>query len=318
MEMQMELGKTGIRVPRLGMGVMTWGETKGLKSLTPAKLAYGGAHGLAEETLAFQNSVAGGAPFFDSAAMYSSGASETRLGEIAKNQPVFIATKFPKNFFLSPKKVPAELEGSLKRLGRPHIDLYQHHFPTRTKDIPAIMEHLARAHQEGKIKAIGVSNYSADQMRLAHGILAKHKIPLASNQVQFSLLHRKPETNGVLAACRELGVTLIAYQPLASGALTGKYLSGEKPQGLRKYMGFFSNSKKDHIRPVVEELKRIGEAHGKTPAQVALGWLMHKENVLPIPGAKNGAQAQQNVGALAFSLTKDEMARLDRVSESFK
>ena len=96
-------------------------------------------------------------------------------------------------------------------------------------DIATLMGLMADAVEAGKIKAVGVSNYSAAQMRTAHDALAQRGMPLASNQVQYSLLHRQPETNGVLDTCRELGITLIAYQPLASGALTGKYLDGSRP-----------------------------------------------------------------------------------------
>ncbi len=112
----------------------------------------------------------------------------------------------------------------MKRLGRSSIDLYQHHFPSRRVDIPQLMDLLADAVEAGKVKAVGVSNYSAEQMRMAHAALARRGIPLASNQVEYSLLHRQPEANGVLDACRELGITLIAYSPLAMGMLTGKYL----------------------------------------------------------------------------------------------
>ena len=131
--------------------------------------------------------------------------------------------------------LPAALEASLARLGRDRVDLYQHHYPSRRVDIARLMHLMAAAVAAGKVTAVGVSNYSAAQMRLAHAALADRGVALASNQVQYSLLHRDPETNGVLDACRELGVTLIAYQPLASGALTGKYVSGPRPRGLRRF-----------------------------------------------------------------------------------
>ena len=99
------------------------------------------------------------------------------------------------------------------------------------------MDLIADAVEAGKVKAVGVSNYLVKQRRIAHAALAKRGIPLASNQVEYSLLHRQPEVNGVLDPCRELGATLIAYQPLASGALTGKYVTGFRPTGLRQFMG---------------------------------------------------------------------------------
>ena len=104
---------------------------------------------------------------------------------------------------------------TLARLGRDSIDLYQHHFPNQKISIPKLMDQLANVVESGKVKTVGVSNYSAEQMREAYAALAKRGIPLASNQVEYSLLHRQPEVNGVLDACRELGITLIAYSPLA-------------------------------------------------------------------------------------------------------
>ena len=165
---------------------------------------------------------------------------------------------------------------------------------------------MADAVEAGKIRAVGVSNYSAEQMRLAQAVLAKRGIPLASNQVEYSLLHRQPEVNGVLDACRELGVALIAYQPLASGALTGKYLTGEKPTGFRRFMPYFRGKNVEVVAPVVALLREIGERYSKNPAQVALRWLIENEYVLPIPGAKNGQQAAENAGALSFCLTPAE------------
>jgi aryl-alcohol dehydrogenase-like predicted oxidoreductase len=100
--------------------------------------------------------------------------------------------------------------------------------------------YTSNAFISGKVKAVGVSNYSVEQMRLAHAELAKRDIPLASNQVEYSLLHRQPEVNGILDACRELGITLIAYSPLAMGALTGKYSATNKPTGLRRFNRLWS------------------------------------------------------------------------------
>ena len=176
------------------------------------------------------------------------------------------------------------------------------------------MNLMADAVEQGKVRAVGVSNYSADQMRLAHRVLADRGIPLASNQVEYSLLHRQPETDGVLDACRELGVTLIANQPLANGALTGKFVAGARPSGFRRFMPRFRGKQREAVAPVVALLREIGDAHGRSPAQVALRWLIENELVLPIPGAKNGRQAADNAGALAFSLTPAEIEALDRAT----
>lgn len=318
MEQMVSLGRSSLRVPRLGVGVMTWGDAKGLARLHPAKTAYGGPLGYEEEKQAFEASLAAGVNFFDTAAMYSGGASEQRLGELARDKELLIASKFPGSLRFRTGNFPKELEASLRRLGRRSIDLYQHHFPTKSVSIPELMELLADAVEAGKIKAVGVSNYSAEQMRLAHAALAKRGIPLASNQVQYSLLHRQPEVNGVLDACRELGVTLIAYSPLAMGALTGKYSGAKKASGLRRFMPNFSQKEMDKVQPVVNLLREIGERYSKTPSQVALRWLIENPLVLPIPGAKNSKQAENNAGALSFSLSPEEVEALNQVTQAWR
>jgi aryl-alcohol dehydrogenase-like predicted oxidoreductase len=255
---------------------------------------------------------------FDTAEMYSGGASERRLGELARGKQVVLATKFPPNPFARAESLPTALDASLARLGRSSVDLYQHHFPSNWVPIPKLMALMADAVAAGKVKAVGVSNYSAAQMRTAHAALAKHGIPLASNQVEYSLLHRQPEVNGVLDACRELGVTLIAFQPLASGALTGKYGAGVRPIGLRRFLPYFGRKGLAAIGPVVSLLREIGERYAKSPAQVALRWLIENERVLPIPGAKNGKQAAENAGALAFCLTPAEIDALNQATLAWR
>jgi aryl-alcohol dehydrogenase-like predicted oxidoreductase len=308
------LGKSDLKVPRLGVGAMTWGDPVGIARWSPAKLAYGGAHGFDEEKRALDISVAAGVNLFDTAAFYSNGASERRLGELARGKDVLIATKFPPGLFSRAESLPKALNASLERLGRSWVDLYQHHYPTSRIPIPQLMDLMADAVEAGKVKAVGVSNYSAEEMRLAHAILARRGIPLASNQVEYSLLHRQPEVNGVLDACRELGVTLIAYQPLASGALTGKYAAGARPTGIRRFMGSFRGKGLEAVTPVVALLREIGAHYSKSPAQVALCWLIENENVLPIPGAKNASQAADNAGALSFSLTPTEIEALNQAT----
>ena len=198
------------------------------------------------------------------------------------------------------------------------MDLYQHHFPTRRVDIPRLMGLMADAVEAGQVRAVGVSNYSAEQLRLAASVLADRGMALGSNQVEYSLLHRQPETNGVLDACRELEVTLIAYQPLASGALTGKYLTGPRPRGLRRFAPYFRRATTERIAPVVALLREIGARYDQGPAQVALRWLIENPLVLPIPGAKDGSQAADNAKALTFTLTADEIHALDVATTSWR
>ena len=312
------LGRSEVRVSRLGLGVMVWGEASGVHRVMPAKSAYGGTNA-ADEQAAFDASLAAEINFFDTAAMYSGGASERRLGELAEGKEVVIATKFPPTPLGRAEDMPTALDASLRNLRRSFVDLYQHHFPSRRMDIAKLMDLMADAVQAGKIKSVGVSNYSAAQMRTAYDALGRRGIPLASNQVQYSLLHRQPETtNGVLDTCRELGITLIAYQPLASGALTGKYLDGSRPVGIRRFREPFRGSKFHVLRPVVTLLRAVADHYGKTPGQVALRWLLEQEAVVPIPGAKNADQAAHNAGALSFSLSPDEIGYLNEATEVWR
>jgi len=319
METKMSLGRSNVLVPRLGVGAMVWGDPKGLARLHPAQTAYGGAHGIDEERRAVEISIAAGVNLFDTAAMYSGGAAESRLGELTRGKDVIIATKFPGGFSFKAEDLPKELDANLARLGRDCIDLYQHHFPNARLSIPKLMDQLADAVEAGKIKSVGVSNYSVEQMREAHAALAKRGVPLASNQVEYSLLHRQPETNGVLDACRELGITLIAYTPLAGGMLTGKYSAQNRPGGFfRRILPQYSRKAMEAIQPVVGLLRQIGEKYSKTPSQVALRWLIENPIVLPIPGAKNGKQAMDNAEALKFSLTPEEVNALSQATLAWR
>ena len=310
----MTLGRTDLRVSRLGIGAMVWGDMSTAPRWNPARNAYGPTSSAEEQRAALAASLAAGVNFLDTAAMYGKGASERRVGELTAGKDVVVATKFPSSFFSRASSLPATLEGSLARLQRTRIDLYQIHFPSRWMSIATLMHLMADATEAGKIRAVGVSNYNAAQMRTAHAELARRGIPLASNQVQYSLLHRKPEVNGVLDACRELGVTLIAYMPLASGALTGKYSAAHRPTGWRRYMPMFRGKGLARLERVNSVLRVVAEGHGKKPSQVALRWLVQQGNVLPIPGAKNGRQAADNAEALSFVLSESEMDALSKAA----
>ena len=318
MEYKNSLGQIGLKVPRMGIGAMIWGQPRGLARWTPAQLAYGPSHGTEEEERALEVSLAAGVNLIDTAEFYSNGASERRVGELARGKDVLIATKFPPSPFSTDENYPKALEDSLGRLGRSSLDLYQIHYPSRRLSIPKLMSHMADAVEMGKVRAVGVSNYSAEEMRLAHVELAKRGIPLASNQVQYSLLYRKPEVDGVLDACRELGITLIAYSPLAMGALTGKYSSTKRASGFRRFLPNFRGKAIDAVQPVVELLREIGERYSKSPSQVALRWLIENETVLPIPGAKNARQAAENAGVLSFSLSPEEIEALSNATMAWR
>jgi aryl-alcohol dehydrogenase-like predicted oxidoreductase len=306
------IGKTDIRVPPLGIGTWSWGD-KGF-------WGYGGAYGQQDVEDAFIASTNAGITLFDTAEVYGMGESERILGNLVQKSrmPVVIASKYlPMPWHLSPRDVRHALDRSVQRLNVERIDLYQVHAPTSLLSTRALMDVLADAVAEGKVRAVGVSNYNAEQMRRAHEALDRRGVPLASNQVHYSLLKRSPEVNGVLEVCHELDITLIAYSPLAKGLLTGKYTVSNPPGGFR-YLSFVMEDMRG-LHRVIELLTTIGQDHGgKTPSQVALNWLMCQERVLPIPGAKTARQATTNAGALGWSLTASELDALDQATRPWR
>jgi aryl-alcohol dehydrogenase-like predicted oxidoreductase len=312
----MALGRTDLFVSRLGIGAMVWGDMSTAPRWSPARNAYGPTSSADDQREALEVSVEAGVNFLDTAAMYGKGASERRVGELTAGRDVVVATKFPSGLLSRAASLPATLETSLARLQRTRIDVYQIHFPAPWLSISVLMSLMGDAVAAGKVRAVGVSNYNAAQMRTAHTELARRGIPLASNQVQYSLLHRNPEADGVLDACRELGVTLIAYMPLASGALTGKYSATTRPPGWRRHMGYFRGKNCATLARLVDLLSDIGARYDKSPSQVALQWLVHHEGVLPIPGAKNAHQAAENAGALTFALDDSEVEALSQATQT--
>ena len=257
-----------------------------------------------------------GVSFFDTAEVYGQGNSEEMLGRFIAEveQPVRIATKFmPLPWRLSRKALLRALRKSLDRLGVASVDLYQIHMPLPPVTIETWMQAMAEAVQEGLIKAVGVSNYNREQMQRAFDALSKEGVMLASNQVEYSLLDRHIETDGLIQASSDLGVRLIAYSPLASGVLTGKYTTENPVQGIRANR--YNKATLEKVDPLIRLLNRIGGAHeGKTPAQVALNWVICK-GLMPIPGVKTLSQAQANVGGMGWRLSEQEVQRLDEVSD---
>ena len=295
-------------VPSLGIGTWSWGDR--------LFWGYGSDYGEAEVERAFMAAVESGATFFDTAEVYGLGESEKLIGRFLKrtSQPVQIATKyFPLPWRFNGQAVADTLSDSLKRLEVEQVALYQVHMPfSFLMSQQTLMEALAKEVKRGRILTVGVSNYSAEQMQEAHDLLAQYGVPLAVNQVRYSLLTRKIEQNGVLELARKLGITILAYSPLDQGLLTGKYTpeNTEIVQGARKLDPKFSKAGLSKLEPVISKLKYLGEKYEKTPAQVALNWLIGQGNVIPIPGAKNARQAQDNAGAMGWELSSEDWEQL--------
>ncbi|MEY3331762.1 MAG: hypothetical protein RLZZ176_62 [Cyanobacteriota bacterium] len=304
------LGKNGLAVSPLCIGTWAWGD----------KLFWNYGDGYGEEQLqaAFSAALDAGVTFFDTAEVYGLGLSEQFLGQFMKQttQKLQIATKFgPLPWRWDSKSVSEALTASLQRLQVDRIELYQVHWPfTFFLSQETLMNTLADEVKRGRIGAVGVSNYSAAQMREAHQILAARGVPLAVNQMRYSLLTRQIEGNGIYQTARDLGVTILAYSPLAQGLLTGKYTPSQHPTGARSIDPRFSQDGLNKIASVLSILREIGEKYNRTPAQVALNWLIAQGNVIPIAGVKNAAQVKENVGALGWQMTKDEIAELEKIT----
>jgi aryl-alcohol dehydrogenase-like predicted oxidoreductase len=269
-------------------------------------------------------SIAGGINWFDTAEAYGKGNSENSLtiglhtlG--VKTDEVVIATKW-QPIFRTKQSLVRTIDERLKALNGFPIGLHQIHNSYSLSSIEKQMLGMAELLRAGKIRSAGVSNFNASQMRRAYDVLKREGFPLVSNQVIYNLLNRKIEINGLLETARELGVTIIAYSPLAQGILTGKYhLKREDIQnrpGPRKYLKAFQDQSLEQTAPLIHELQAIGQANNATPAQVALNWLIHAHGdlVVAIPGATKVQQAEENVNAAGFRLTQIEIERLSKVS----
>jgi len=252
--------------------------------------------------------------------IYGSGKSEQLLGSFLREynssgqeekHPVIIASKFfPSPWRLTHSSFNNALEATLQRLGVNCVDLYQIHSPALTlRSVEVWAEALVGAVKSGKVKAVGVSNYNAEKLRRTHAVLAKHGIPLATNQIEFSLLRNNPLMNGLISTCKELNVTVIAYSPLGMGRLTGKYTKENPPQGRR----LFGQIPLEELEVLVGKLKEIGAKHEKSPAQVALNWCIC-HGTIPIAGVKNERQAEENLQAINWRLSEQEVQELDKLS----
>jgi len=310
-----KLGNTDIQVSPIGLGVMEFSGGGGLLGFAFPVIQQG------EKNAIIKSALEGGINWFDTAEMYGSGVSEqslaTGLREAgASDDEVVIANKwFP--LFRTAANIRKTIDERLAYLDGYSIDNYMVHQPWSFSSPEAEMQAMADLVEAGKIHSVGVSNFSADRMRRAHESLQKQGLPLAVNQVHYSLLNRDIETNGVLDAARELGITIISYTPLESGLLTGKYhmdpdLLDQKPFFRRWNL----RRKLESTRTLIDALKESAEGYDATIAQVALNWLIHfqGELVVTIPGATDVKQVRENAGAMAFKLSGEELDRLDKLS----
>jgi aryl-alcohol dehydrogenase-like predicted oxidoreductase len=310
-----KLGKTDILVTPVGLGVMELAGGGGLLGhvfpVIPKE----------EKNAIIKAALDGGINWFDTAEMYGNGVSEQSLATGLKaagmsDKDVVIATKwFP--IFRTAGNIPHSIENRLRFLDPYSIANYMVHQPYSFSSPEAEMNAMADLVEAGKIRSVGVSNFNPERMRRAHAALAKRGLPLAVNQMYYSLLHREIETNGVLETARELGVTITAYTPIERGLLSGKY--HKDPGLLSRKSGFRKAMMQRNIersRPLIDAMDEMASKYAATIAQVALNWVINfnGEIVVTIPGATKVKQAEEAAGAMKFRLSDEDMARLDVVS----
>lgn len=310
-----DLGKSGISVSAIGLGCMGLSEFYG--EPTPESEAIALLHQAMDL----------GVTHFDTAELYGQGRNEQLLGKAFAGRwdRVVLATKFgpqrdpETGAFLgvdgSPANVRNSCEKSLQRLGTDRIDLFYLHRVDPKTPIEDTVGELAKLVDEGKVRAIGLSEASAETIKRAH---AAH--PLTALQTEYSIFSRDVEED-ILPACVALGISLVAYSPLGRGILTGRFTSpGDRPSGITDYRAMMQpRFQQDNIEAnlkLVEAVKAIADQKGFTAAQVALSWLLDRgDHILAIPGTTKLTHLKTNLGALDCRLTEEDRATLNKLAD---
>ena len=302
-------GKNGdVHAPPLCIGAWSWGD-KATWHWKPEE-----EPAVAE---AWRHCVNKGVNFIDTAQVYGTGESESICGRLVQDMPrdsFIMQTKYfvvpQMKDILHPDQAPMrKLQTSLKNFGLDYVDIYVVHGPIHVQSIKTIAKSMADCVDTGMAKTVGVANYSLEDMITMQEELLKYGVPLAINQVEFSVLRRLPELNGLLQACKERGIVLQSYSSLAQGRLTGKYTTENEPP---KQYRFSSYDMKD-IEPVNAVLMGIADRHGVPISAVALNYNMCK-GITPVVGVRKPEQAESNCKALGWRLTNDEIREIDGVS----
>jgi aryl-alcohol dehydrogenase-like predicted oxidoreductase len=256
-----------------------------------------------------------GINLIDTAEIYAFGRSERIVGKAIRDRrkDAFVATKV---FPVLPLSSIVQQRGiaSADRLGVEQLDLYQVHWPNPVVPIAQTMGGMQRLQRTGLVRHVGVSNFSLARWQEAERALGG---PVLTNQVQYSLVNRKPDRDLVPWAAEHDRI-VIAYSPLAQGFLSARYDGTNTPGGVRAGNRLFLPENVERAQPLLTALKEIAVAHAATPAQVALAWVIRRPNVVAIPGASSVAQLEANVAAADLALSDDDDHRLTSASDRFE
>jgi len=295
-----------IRISRIGLGAWQFGSRE---------WGYGKSYAEQEARDIVRRAVELGVTLFDTAEIYGFGRSERILGEAIgeDRESVFLATKLFPLLPVAPV-VEQRAVASANRLGVRRLDLYQVHQPNPLVRDGTIMRGMRALQRVGLVGEVGVSNYSLDRWRAAEQALGRRVL---SNQVRYNLADRSPERD-LLPFAASTGHLVIAYSPLAQGLLSGKYDRDHRPANrLRTTSPMFLPENLDRAGELIATLREVADAHSATPAQIALAWVIHRPEVVAIPGASSVGQVESNVAAADIDLTEDQYQALSAAADRF-
>lgn len=293
-------GKTDLKVSMIGIGA--W--QAGMKN-------WGSDYSVEDVKKALKKAFELGINFIDTAEIYGHGKSEEIIGEVAKDYDVHIATKLAG---FNTNRIEKSLKMSLERLKRRQIDLYQIHWPPSIyTNLEKVFRKLEELVDKGLIRYIGVSNFSSALLEKAQSSMKKYEI--VSNQIHYNLLYRHAE-NSIIPYCEKNGIKIIAWSPIAKGALTGKYNKENMPKdGARRFDSAFKRFL--DAKELLEYMANLASSKNASMHHIALAWLV-KKKALPIPGVKREKHVEDLIKVTEIDLSEEEMKRLDELSEKFK